>query len=974
MFSVRRFLIIFHLFLFFLASVAIVQSAPSDVDAGFNPKLTIDLVSNYNGGVLIQPDGKMLVFGTEYLVFKPYFQRLNPDGTVDPTFNCPACLSFNPSSVALQPDGKILIGGQNTVIRVMPNGSLDITYRTNFNGIGGCLVTQLNPLPDGRALFGCVNTADSTPQIRRLSANGVMDSSFNATVFTNRFTINRIIPLPDGKFLGAGRNLDTNRGWMQRYNADGTIDSSFQTNINANIADIDLTDDGKYLIVGDFTSVNNIGRNRIAKLLPDGSPDPDFIVTPPNGTVSSASILSNGQFYIKSSITQITTLYNLTRYNPDGSVDNSFTFPLNRGTSWAVDDSYRVIVFNDTDPNRRYFRLNIDGSIDFTFTPVLGYEGGVTAAALQSDGKVIVGGNFTRANGIQSKNLARLNADGTTDTTFNVGSGLNGTPYEIAVQPDGKILVGGIFSLYNGATRNKLLRLNADGSLDASFDPNIDPTDANRGVYAITVAADGKILIGGNFTTVAGVSRTGAARLNSDGSFDASFVPPTLNSLSITDTILILPNGQILLGGNQTLYRLDANGTRDTSFNLTISGRVSQVIPQANGKYLISYAPNSSYALFRANNDGSFDFSFKGISSSNLSVNSIYQQPNGNIVLGGTFSGGNIARVDQNGRWSYYTFKFGANGTVTKILGQPDGKVLVFGQFSGIEDNLRLGAVRLSLRKSLNYTYFDFDGDGLSDVSVYRPSNGGWYALQSSNNGFFSANFGQTGDIAVPADYDGDGKTDVAIFRNGAWYSLRSFDNTFNGISFGQAGDIPVPTDFDGDQKADQAVYRNGNWYLYLSIFGQINLSLGNATDLPMVGDFSGDGTADIMVYRPSNGTWYRSSPADNRIYTTNFGTSGDNPVPADYDGDGILDIAVYRPSVGDWYWLNSSDGSFSGVHWGTNGDKPVPADYDGDGKTDVAVFRPSTGSWYMLQTTAGFKAVNWGISTDVPIPNVYVR
>ncbi|MCD9188456.1 MAG: FG-GAP-like repeat-containing protein [Pyrinomonadaceae bacterium] len=974
MFRFSRFLIIFHLFFFFLFSVAIVQSAPRDVDAGFNPKLTIDLVSNYNGGVLIQPDGKMLVYGTEYLVFKPYFQRLNPDGTVDPTFNCPACLSFNPSSISLQPDGKILIGGQNIVIRVMPNGSLDITYKTNFAGIGGCLVTQLKPLPDGKALFGCINTADSTPQIRRLSANGVMDLSFNATVLTNRFTISRIISLSDGKFLSAGKNFDTNRGWMQRYNADGTIDSSFQTDINANVADIDLTVDGKYMIVGDFTSVNNIGRNRIARLLPDGSPDPTLIVTLPGGTVSSLRILSNGQFYVKSSITQITTIYNLTRYNPDGSVDNTFTFPLNRGTSWTVDGSDRVVVFNDTDPSRRYFRLNIDGSIDFTFAPVLGYEGTVTAAALQSDGKVIVGGNFTRANGIQSKNLARLNADGTTDTTFNVGSGLNGIPQEITVQADGKILVGGNFTLYNDATRNKLLRLNADGSLDTAFDPNIDPTDANRGVYAITVAADGKILIGGNFTTVAGVSRTGAARLNSDGSFDASFVPPTLNALFITDTIVIQPNGQILLGGNQTLYRLDANGTRDTTFEIPIAGRVSQVIPQTDGKYLISYSANVTYGLFRANNNGSFDFSFKGISNSNFAVNAIYQQPNGNVLIGGTFSARNLQRVGPNGQWDYSSLKFGANGTVTKILGQPDGKVLVFGQFSGIEDNLRSGAARLSLRKSLNYTYFDFDGDGLSDVSVFRPSNGGWYALQSSNNALFAANFGQTGDIAVPADYDGDGKTDVAIFRNGVWYSLRSFDNTFAGISFGQAGDIPVPTDFDGDQKVDQAVYRNGNWYLYLSIFGYINLNLGNSTDIPMAGDFTGDGTADIMVYRPSNGTWYRSSPSNNQVFATNFGTSGDKPVAADYDGDGTLDIAVYRPSVGDWYWLNSSDGSFSGVHWGTNGDKPVPADYDGDGKTDIAVYRPSDGTWYLLQSTAGFKAVNWGISTDIPIPNVYVR
>jgi hypothetical protein len=276
---------------------------------------------------------------------------------------------------------------------------------------------------------------------------------------------------------------------------------------------------------------------------------------------------------------------------------------------------------------------------------------------------------------------------------------------------------------------------------------------------------------------------------------------------------------------------------------------------------------------------------------------------------------------------------------------------------------------------------FDFDGDGKTDLSVFDLNAGGqpdYRVIASSTNVESGVLWGTTGDVPANADFDGDGRDDFAVYRpgEGTWYILRSSDGGVVLARFGIDSDAVVASDYDGDGKDDIAVFRpsTGVWYITRSRDGQVlAASFGLTGDKPVNADFDGDGRDDIAVWRPSSGVWYLHRSSDGGVDIAPFGLPTDVPVSGDFDGDGRADIAVFRPSTGVWYLLRSSAG-FSALHFGLTGDTPMQADFDGDGRADVSVFRPSSRVWYHLRSSdGGFNARLFGELTERPVPSIYV-
>lgn len=294
----------------------------------------------------------------------------------------------------------------------------------------------------------------------------------------------------------------------------------------------------------------------------------------------------------------------------------------------------------------------------------------------------------------------------------------------------------------------------------------------------------------------------------------------------------------------------------------------------------------------------------------------------------------------------------------------------------------------------------DFDGDNTVEVAVWRPHNGFWYIStenQSWNNKkeeFIISQFGAQGDIAVPADYNGDGKEDIAVFRpsEGVWYI--SLDNTswndsiknYKKIKFGVNGDIPVPGNYDEDKEIEIAVWRpqNGFWYISMNNNDWSNndstikeIQWGKLGDIPVQCDYDGDGKTNIAIYRPEKSSmWYISlnntsfSPTNTDYWKIQWGASCDVPQPMDYNGDGKMEIAVWRPENGEWY-INMANESYYNtpkkytrvVQWGGIGDFLTPNDYDGDGKDEIAVWRPRSGEFYIST-----KNRSWDIKRKVSV------
>jgi uncharacterized delta-60 repeat protein len=290
------------------------------------------------------------------------------------------------------------------------------------------------------------------------------------------------------------------------------------------------------------------------------------------------------------------------------------------------------------------------GSLDTSFDPGTGANSEVLSVAIQPDGKSIIVGDFTTYSGLGRNRVARLNTDAGLDATFNPGTGANDDVRSVAVQPDGKILIGGSFSTFNGTFRSGVARLNANGTLDATFDPGTGTFDA---VSSVAVQPDGKILIGGSFTSFNGTARNRVARLNADGSLDTSFNPGT-GANDVVEVVVPLSGGKVLIGGwfssfdnipYRRIVRVNADGSPDVGFNsgTGVSGIVYSVAVQPDGRILIGgfiVDVNSTVrnGIARLNANGSLDTIFNPGSGANESVRSVAVRPDGKIFIGGQFT------------------------------------------------------------------------------------------------------------------------------------------------------------------------------------------------------------------------------------------------------------------------------------------------------------------------------------------------
>ena len=573
--------------------------------------------------VVMQDDGKIIIGGqfTKFNgVVRKYIARLNVNGSLDTTFDSGAGFNSHVYSIAIQGDGKIIAGGnftsynsvsQNYIVRLNSDASVDNTFvSSGFNNIA--YIIQLSN--DGKILVGGKFTKYNNVTkngIVKLSEDGSLDDTFTIGFGANN-VIRNILVLEDGKYLLGGdftAYAETLRNYIARINANGTIDPSFNPGkgFGSSVTSFQQQSDGKLLIGGSYTVFNNNVRHYLARLEADGAIDYNF--------------------------------------NPGNAADGQIR-------SVALQANQKMVIvgnfnsFNDV-LNNRIARIDQDGNVDTTLQTGTGADQVIRTVASQSDNKIIIGGNFTTFNTAQKSYLARLNSSGSLDNDFNIGYGPTDVVRDILIQPDGKILICGDFTVFNTKTFNRIIRLNVDGTIDTSFQP---VSGANNSIYSMKLQTDNKIVISGNFTTYDGIARNRLARINSDGTLDGSFTIGT-GANGVVNNIVIQNDGKIVIGGNFTtlngvtstrIARVNADGSRDASLVSTVGANalVESIILQENGKILIGgsftkYNNLTRNYIARLNADGTLDESFnRTLTGANKPIYKLITQEEKYIAVG----------------------------------------------------------------------------------------------------------------------------------------------------------------------------------------------------------------------------------------------------------------------------------------------------------------------------------------------------
>ena len=711
---------------------------PGSLDTSFNPN---DIGFGFGDGfdsqvekIALQKDGKIIAVGSFFTIdgiARNGIARLNTDRTLDTSFEIGLGFSGMVFDVAIQDDGKILVGGNfnlynnipsKGIARLNPDGSIDATFDIG-TGVGGRVLT-LDIQDDGKIIVAgnfLSYNGIARQDIIRLNPDGSLDTSFDLGAEGFNDPIDALAIQEDGKILLGGffttlGSKSQNR--IARLNADGSPDSTFQvgTGFNFFTQSITIQDDGKILVGGPFSTYNGESIQGFARLNTNGSLDTTFNLLE-GGVVSKVIFQEDGKIIVgASSPLLINGLIRglIVRFNADWSLDT--TFNPGEGASSSIND---IVIQSDgkyvvgglfrsfDDKNKgRIARLNTNGSLDPSFDIGTAFNDNVNDILIQSNGQIVAIGDFDTYDVAPRKFIARLDADGSLDTGFNPGENFNDNLYAIAQDANGKILMGGRFTSFDGTARNGIARLNADGSLDTTFDPGQGFDDE---VLRITVQADGKILVGGDFTSFDGTSRNYIARLNADGSLDTTFDPGQGFDGDV-NAIVLQANGKILVGGDFTSYdgtavggiaRLNTDGSIDSNFTIGtgFDDEVERLLLQPDGKILVigffeNFNDIARLYMARLNADGSLDTDFDTGVGPDDEIYALALEDDGQIIVGGTFGEfdeldfNGIARLNPDGSVDN-SFDVGAGvrlGDVYALTLQNDGKILVGGSFIGYDE------------------------------------------------------------------------------------------------------------------------------------------------------------------------------------------------------------------------------------------------------------------------------------------------
>lgn len=442
------------------------------------------------------------------------------------------------------------------------------------------------------------------------------------------------------------------------------------------------------------------------------------------------------------------------------------------------------------------------------------------------------------------------------------------------------------------------------------------------------------------------------------------------------DIASVFPLGDAIIGirdfnGDGRSDLVTAPGSESDRFSLLIATGTSF----SRVDHVVSTEPNASGTSVVGNfaGDGSPDVVFT------------FRRRNQKVVFVND-GAGNLVRREYDQRF----LKFNLLRTVIADF-DSDGKDDLLQATSSIDGG------RVMLRDVTSFTYLrnscdrpgqsrivDFVGLANTSYSFWDPATGDWWhrsnpygAGDPIEAGTVNWGLGSFNDIPAPGDFDGDGVSDRAIYRDstGVWYIRRSSDQSWFVMPFGLPGDKPIPADYDGDMVSDIAVWRpsDGDWYVWHMRTQQfLALHFGSEGDILVPADYDGDGKTDIAVFRPSTGVWYCRTGSNGEFSALQWGLSTDKPIPADYDGDGRADVAVYRPSQRGAYVLRSYSPAFTYYQFGVQGDMLQVGDYDGDFVADIGIYRPSTQTWWT--TSNQFTAATLFGGTDVIPTSSVVR